>query len=301
MCHPLHLPMDVLPLILTADHSMDATASLHPERLMPNHVLLYVTQGRFSVVEDGVEYQVPERNMLFLHAGIRHYGIHPMSIDRKWYYIHFMLPAPYASDFSIAQLPVAREHEYTAADYRRNVVLPKSLRDENRSIERAIGEIVTLFASRDPLRHVECSLMLFSLLLRISITASEATQPRYCAHVERLIAHLESHLSAPIDAQEITGQFPLNYRYLSTLFKKETGTTIQQFHRDLRINKACHLLRHTSMNVQQVGNTVGYIDPCHFSHVFRSVKGIAPKEYMMQYRRMIEHPSRWAQEGKPEP
>ncbi len=287
MRHEIHFPVDAVPLVYVADHGMDSSLTPHPDRIMPSHVLLYVMQGMFSVVEDGQEYFIHQGHLLFLHAGIRHYGIHPCS-PRKWAYIHFAPKPAYADDFSIADIPVSKNIEFSERDFHCNIVLPKTLHDENRTIERSVCEIVTMFASRDPLRQIRCSIQLYSLLLQISNTAKEAMKPRYSIHIEKLISHIENHLDWPIRSEDISNQFQLNYRYLSTLFKKETGMTIHSFQRMLRINKACKLLRYTAMNIQQVGTSVGYPDLSHFSHVFKAIKGVAPKEYLMESMQMLE-------------
>lgn len=270
---------------------MDATPALHPDRVMPFHVLLYVTQGAFSVVEDGEEYTVEAGHLLFMHAGVHHYGIHPCSRDRKWYYVHFYPQTPYAEDFSSSALPLLPRLDFKESDYHYNFVLPKTLDDSRGTIERALREIILQFSSRDPLRHIRSSLLLYTLLIDISLTMRDANKPRYSPHVESLIHYLDEHMSQAIHAEKLSEEFQLNYRYLSGLFHQETQTTVQDYLRRLRINKACQLLRYTSMNIREVGESVGYTDPCHFSHVFKQVRGISPREFLMRYKQDISYSS----------
>lgn len=63
--HEIHFPMSSLPKISVAEYTTEMAEVYHPDRLLRCHVLLYVTQGLFSIEEDGVEYAV-EAGDLFL-------------------------------------------------------------------------------------------------------------------------------------------------------------------------------------------------------------------------------------------
>lgn len=73
-----------------------------------------------------------------------------------------------------------------------------------------------------------------------------------------------------------------NSNYLKKLFKKEIGTSPQQFLIDLRITYARKLLSNTledSISISHVAYECGYDDPLYFSRVFKSATGHSPKEY----------------------
>lgn len=73
-----------------------------------------------------------------------------------------------------------------------------------------------------------------------------------------------------------------NSNYLKKLFKKEIGTSPQQFLIDLRITYARKLLSNTledSISISHVAYECGYDDPLYFSRVFKTATGHSPKEY----------------------
>lgn len=71
----------------------------------------------------------------------------------------------------------------------------------------------------------------------------------------------------------------LSPSYLSSLFKKEIGQTINEYITEVRISKARELLSDKKYKIYQIASLVGYMSSKYFSTVFYSVQGVTPKEY----------------------
>ena len=69
--------------------------------------------------------------------------------------------------------------------------------------------------------------------------------------------------------------------YLSRTFSKETGQTIPQYLRQLRLERASGLLKQGRMNVTEVALAVGYSSLSHFSQAFHQQFGCCPGLYPM--------------------
>jgi AraC family transcriptional regulator len=67
--------------------------------------------------------------------------------------------------------------------------------------------------------------------------------------------------------------------YLSRTFSKETGGTIPQYLRQLRMDRAAELLRTGRFNVTEVALEVGYNSLSHFSQSFHQTFGCCPGLY----------------------
>ena len=66
------------------------------------------------------------------------------------------------------------------------------------------------------------------------------------------------------------------YRRLKSL----TGLSPNELIRDVRIKKACELLRNKDLQISEVAYAVGFTDPKYFSLIFKKVKGMSPKKYI---------------------
>lgn len=70
--------------------------------------------------------------------------------------------------------------------------------------------------------------------------------------------------------------------YLCMVYKKVTGSTINDYLNSYRIGKSERLLRDSTMKLAEIAAKVGYSNENYFSKVFKKHKGISPKEYRTQ-------------------
>ncbi|WP_313560385.1 helix-turn-helix domain-containing protein, partial [Ruminiclostridium cellobioparum] len=76
--------------------------------------------------------------------------------------------------------------------------------------------------------------------------------------------------------------FNYNSNYLSRIFKLETGTALQDYIIQVRIEKAKALLAQGE-RVSDVSAKVGYENFPHFSRIFKKVVGVSPKQYQVNF------------------
>jgi len=67
--------------------------------------------------------------------------------------------------------------------------------------------------------------------------------------------------------------------YLSDLLKKETGKTAQEHIHLFVINKAKNILLNSGSSISEIGYSLGFEYPQHFSNLFKSKTGMSPREY----------------------
>lgn len=67
--------------------------------------------------------------------------------------------------------------------------------------------------------------------------------------------------------------------YFSTVFKKETGTTLINYLTDVRMEKAKELLKSTDDKTYVIAEKVGYAEPNYFSYVFKKKFQVSPSVY----------------------
>jgi AraC-like DNA-binding protein len=100
--------------------------------------------------------------------------------------------------------------------------------------------------------------------------------------VERVVALLRKHLVEPLSLEEIGRQVACSPFHLSRTFSAETGTTIPQYLRRLRMERAAELLQSGKSNVTEAALEVGYSSLSHFSQSFCQEMGCCPGLYPLK-------------------
>jgi len=97
--------------------------------------------------------------------------------------------------------------------------------------------------------------------------------------VEWVIFLLKQNLVEPPTLEELGRKIGCSHFYLSRIFSAQTGQTITQFLRRLRMEKAAELLRSGEYNVTEAALAVGYNSLSHFSAAFHETFGCCPGLY----------------------
>ena len=96
---------------------------------------------------------------------------------------------------------------------------------------------------------------------------------------EQTKAFLANHLDDPLDLEALASHVGCSRHYLSRTFSEYTGSTISQYLRRLRIERAAELLASGRFNVTEAAFEVGYQSLSHFSKAFQLEKGCLPSKF----------------------
>lgn len=96
----------------------------------------------------------------------------------------------------------------------------------------------------------------------------------------RIVASLiEENLDRPWPATRLASVVGLSPTHLRRLFRRETGVSLSQYGRKLRMTEACRLLQETFLSVKQVAARAGAGDVSHFVRSFEKTYGMSPARY----------------------
>lgn len=103
-----------------------------------------------------------------------------------------------------------------------------------------------------------------------------------CERAARVREILGERLSDPPPLEELGRLVGCSPFHLSRQFSEITGMTIQQFLRQVRLERAAELLRTGRCNVTEAALEVGYNSLSHFTVAFREVFGCCPGLYPLK-------------------
>ena len=85
-----------------------------------------------------------------------------------------------------------------------------------------------------------------------------------------------------LSIKDISDHVFLSTSYICTLFKNETGQTLNQYITKYRVEKAKKLLADPLNKITDISSNVGYSDGNYFGKTFKKIVGLSPTEYRDQ-------------------
>ncbi len=102
-------------------------------------------------------------------------------------------------------------------------------------------------------------------------------------YVRKIKSYIHDHPTGNVSVQEIATTLNLNRQYMSTLFCRTTGVSIQEYILQRRAKNARILLA-DGYSVSECATMTGYANIYTFSKAFKKVTGKTPSDYIKECR-----------------
>ena len=136
-------------------------------------------------------------------------------------------------------------------------------------------EAVGLFA-QDPRRTVA---RVWDVLWEVaSLTGESPVGGTAHSAVRRVHEIIERHLDEPLTVAELARAVDVSPSYLVRLFRTAYRESVVGHIRRRRMERADHLLRHSTLPIKAIAASVGLPDLQHFNKAVRTTFGVSPRE-----------------------
>lgn len=105
--------------------------------------------------------------------------------------------------------------------------------------------------------------------------------------IRTAMRYIANHYMENLQVADIAETVNLNPAYFGSLFKKQTGISVNAYITSIRLNHAEDLLLLGKSNVSQVAQACGFSDVYYFSRTYKKFKGIAPSQVSRRTHRNI--------------
>lgn len=103
-------------------------------------------------------------------------------------------------------------------------------------------------------------------------------------YTEKAKDYIFTHLHDQLRIGDIAAHLGVNKDYLSVLFHKTEGITLQDYINREKMSLAEHMLKYSDQRVSEIANILAYSSQSHFCHCFRKLYGMTPLEYRNRHR-----------------
>ena len=113
----------------------------------------------------------------------------------------------------------------------------------------------------------------------VELVHKQKADPGISKPIRSCCDYIQTHLGEKISASTLANRVGYADYYLSRLFKQQTGVSIDQYIRNMRIDRAKFLLSTTQESIQDISDLLGFSNRNYFTQVFTQVVGISPAVY----------------------
>ena len=95
----------------------------------------------------------------------------------------------------------------------------------------------------------------------------------------RVMNYIDSHIFTMKNLREVASEMGYNYSYISSLFHKTVGITLNNYFKNKRMSEAKKLLADSGMSVSEIARIMNYSSVYAFSKAFKEHFGASPGHY----------------------
>ncbi len=244
---------------------------------------VYVDKGEIEVSADGINYQLSEGDIIF-HRPNEFHTIGGNGIVASNVLVISFICQSTAMAFFDQKIMTLTENE--------RKLLGRFI-GESKSV--FVSELGRLYQAGNRLKHplVGAEQMMYLYLQQFLITLIRAElDPVNLARssgllkknfrddvINRIVRYLEKNLHETILLDDLCNEFYLSKTYLKRFFKKETGYTVMQYLKALRMEAAKKLIREANLSFTEISQLTGFDSVHYFSTSFKKYEGQTPSEY----------------------
>lgn len=255
--------------------------TIHYETFQPEHYfegethpfweIVYVDKGTILACNDTDVFEANEGELIFHAPGVFHFARGNGHSISNVFILTFTSSSPAMDSFknkSIAIPPKARQlisniifeaNGFYNLGMRGLVPLPVQNIGGDQLIRIYLEELLILLYRS------------MQMQTRVIIPASELTA--------KVVSLLNSKIYDTITVEEICKYTSFSKTQLSKIFKDETGKSVMEYYRDIKLKTAKGLLKSTQYSISEISEILCYDSPQYFAKAFKKKYGKTPSEY----------------------
>jgi AraC-like DNA-binding protein len=99
----------------------------------------------------------------------------------------------------------------------------------------------------------------------------------------RCLRYIEENIAGNLSNPNLAEKAQMATNAFIRLFSNEVGISVQKYIRNKRIDRACIMLHHSNLSVDEIALNTGFADRYHFSRIFKQSTGISPARYRKEF------------------
>lgn len=124
--------------------------------------------------------------------------------------------------------------------------------------------------------------IVMQLIAYVVCSEREESESREKQLSKQIINFIRKHSSEEIDFKKLAGEYYISYNRFRSIFKNETGTSLQQYLIHERLENAKQLMINTNLSLKEISEKTGFDSSFYFSKVFKNKMGYPPSNIRLK-------------------
>lgn len=235
-----------------------------------HYVIHYVLSGEGTLKLCGNSYQLKEKDGFLLSPG--DISTYTASRENPWEYIWIGFHGLNANHY-LQRARLSKEN-------------PVFHFTKGSQIRDCLLELIRISNETTPSTDLRIQSLLHLLFAELIDNAPHNSSGRSSTtkdlYIRKAVEYIQANYASRITVRILADYIGLDRSYLTTLFKEYLNVSPQTYITTFRLNKACTLLKATTISIAEVAVLSGYQDPVVFQKAFKNALGISPAKYRNQ-------------------
>lgn len=143
-------------------------------------------------------------------------------------------------------------------------------------VVRTAASIISAGFNRRIKTRFDSSRRAYSFMMDLLAETAANAQTQNETAMEKAREYCLTHISEPIDVENLAKAANLSRWHFSRCFQKASGISPHRYILETKMGLAAHLLLNSSFSVKEIATQCGYLDASYFCKSFKLIHGISP-------------------------
>ncbi|WP_202081155.1 helix-turn-helix domain-containing protein [Caldalkalibacillus salinus] len=256
----------------------------HSKRVIDSYELIIGVNETLYMEQDGVQYEVNPGQAVILLPHLTHRGYRVCHKNVSFYWFHFLCSKSLIDDQKLNdEILAMRTQPHTKNDikqiYLSLFTTPSAIERLNILANQLLHVDNANYYTRMSMNYLMTSVLIELSEQTLSDLLLDSDSAKDDIQIYDIMEWTRIHATDMLSVSDIANRFNYHKDYLSRLFKRKTGITLQEYIHRMKLSKAKDLLTGTRLTVKEISYRVGIVDEKYFMRLFKKYEKITPTEY----------------------
>ena len=227
----------------------------------PNSSFIYIVHGHLTINAGTQKLMLSCGDLFYIPEGIRYTAVWEGRPDIEYYNLN-VVSNSYDSSLSSGGFALQKIDELSK---------PETF--------DTIRQIFSLMQTEERVKKIEALGLYYSFYAKALPLLAPAEPEKYSPVLVKAIEYIEQNYTEQFSIADLAAVCFVSESRLHHIFTQKLGTTPIKYRNQLRIERAAHDLRSSSLSIEAISAKHGFNSPTYFRETFKDYSGLSPTEY----------------------